>query len=291
MAKSGITNISGGGIGSDELTATKKQVLKGKTYVGADTNDEIGAGELDLGVISAGSGDVLASKVIVDKDGNPITGTLALTGNASDGQVLAGSTYYSTDPKTKRTGTIPNKGTAIASVGRGLNTQGLYYHIPKGYYAEDPNNPWVYSTRAEVASAIGLTAEKMVKGQSCLDMNGSTDWVYKPAKNEVIVDITKSPYVVSGLTNLEGAQWDTGLLWQGYIHPEWPVVFLRFNFGLYCAVAEGLSEPLFAVEDGKAYRLVYNRSNGYTSIYLISTSSASNIFRVRCSGGSSANPY
>lgn len=45
MAKCGVTNISGGGgIGSDELSVTKDYVLSGKTYVGADTNDEIGNG-------------------------------------------------------------------------------------------------------------------------------------------------------------------------------------------------------------------------------------------------------
>jgi len=45
MAKCGITNISGGGgIGSDELSVTKEYILSGKTYVGADTDDEIGTG-------------------------------------------------------------------------------------------------------------------------------------------------------------------------------------------------------------------------------------------------------
>ncbi|WP_143322484.1 hypothetical protein [Clostridium sp. HBUAS56010] len=45
MAKSGKTNISGGGgIGSDELTVTKDYVLEGLGYVGADTDDEKGVG-------------------------------------------------------------------------------------------------------------------------------------------------------------------------------------------------------------------------------------------------------
>lgn len=133
MAKCGITNIGGGGgIGSDELTATKKQVLKGKTYVGADTNDEIGIGELDLGVITAGASDVLAGKVSVDKDGNPLPGTM------------------------------PNRGTGYHGVGAGLNTQGLYYYIGPGYYYENPtNNPWVYMSRAEVAAILGIEPWKM----------------------------------------------------------------------------------------------------------------------------------
>ena len=47
MAKCGITNISGGGgIGSDELSVTADKVVEGNTYVGADTNDEIGTGTL-----------------------------------------------------------------------------------------------------------------------------------------------------------------------------------------------------------------------------------------------------
>jgi hypothetical protein len=133
MAKCGITNIGGGGgIGSDELSATKKQVLKGKTYVGADTNDEIGIGELDLGVITATSPDMLTGKVGVDKNGNPVTGT------------------------------IPSRGTGYHGVGSGLNTQGLYYYIGPGYYYENPtNNPWVYMTRAEVAATLGIEPWKM----------------------------------------------------------------------------------------------------------------------------------
>lgn len=39
-----ISSGGGGGVGSDELTATKSQVLEGTAYVGADTNDEIGQG-------------------------------------------------------------------------------------------------------------------------------------------------------------------------------------------------------------------------------------------------------
>jgi hypothetical protein len=132
MAKCGITNINGGGgIGSDELSVTKKQVLKGKTYVGADTNDEIGIGELDLGVITATSPDMLTGKVGVDKNGNPVTGTMA------------------------------NRGSAYHGVGSGLNTQGLYYYIGPGYYSEGSNNPWVYMTRAEVAASLGIEPWKM----------------------------------------------------------------------------------------------------------------------------------
>lgn len=47
MAKCGVTNVNGGaGIGSEEISVTKEYVLDGKTYVGADTEDEIGTGKM-----------------------------------------------------------------------------------------------------------------------------------------------------------------------------------------------------------------------------------------------------
>ena len=40
-----------------------------------------GGGGVDLDVITAGAEDVLAGKVIVDKNGEPLTGTMADQGN------------------------------------------------------------------------------------------------------------------------------------------------------------------------------------------------------------------
>ena len=71
----------------------------------------------DLGVITATAGDVVAGKVIVDKDGNPLTGTLALTGNVGTADVRNGKTFYSTDPKTKQTGSMREKGAATYTPG------------------------------------------------------------------------------------------------------------------------------------------------------------------------------
>lgn len=59
------------------------------------------------------------------------TGTLALTGNASVGQVLVGSTFYSTNPHAKNTGTMPNRGNPSTT----LTAQGQSYTIPDGYHA------------------------------------------------------------------------------------------------------------------------------------------------------------
>lgn len=87
-----------------------------------------GGVDLDL-VTVTDSSDVIAGKVIVDKDGNPLTGTLALSGNTTDGQVLSGQTYYNSDPKNKRMGTMQNCG----AVNQALGINGTYA-IPEGYH-------------------------------------------------------------------------------------------------------------------------------------------------------------
>lgn len=65
-----------------------------------------GGGGGDLDVITAEADDILSGKVIVDKDGNPLTGTLTLSGDAGAGDVLSGKTFYTTNPKSKQTGTM-----------------------------------------------------------------------------------------------------------------------------------------------------------------------------------------
>ena len=67
---------------------------------------------VDLDVVTAEAGDVVAGKVIVDKNGNPLTGTLTLTGNAGPGDVRKNKTFYSTNAKSKQTGTMAEKGAA-----------------------------------------------------------------------------------------------------------------------------------------------------------------------------------
>lgn len=280
MAKSGKTNISGGGgIGSDELTATKKYVLKGKTYVGSDTNDEIGAGELDLGVISAGSGDVLASKVIVDKDGNPITGTLTLTGNASDGQVLAGSTYYSTDPKTKRTGTMLSMGAQTINPTASQQTV---------------SSSGKYMTGNVVVNGVSnLTSENIKKDAVVGGVTGACDYAYRlPAREQIfnlaMMSVTKrsTADLISGITQLPP-------IWQGVIHPEWPYVMLKINstnlFIVGTGAADGLANPYYIDSNGVYAFYLVRRSGGNTSLYATSTTGNLPASYMYCYGYTTAN--
>ena len=71
-----MTGGGGGGGSSDDCTAVANDILKGKMAVYKGSDDE------------------------------PKAGTLELTGNAADGYVYSGKTYYNTDAHTKRTGTM-----------------------------------------------------------------------------------------------------------------------------------------------------------------------------------------
>ena len=101
--------------------------------------------------LTAEPGDVLKGKIAgVKGSDEPAAGTLELTGNASDSQVLAGSTYYNTNPKTKRTGTMVNQGAKTAA----LNAGGSYT-IPAGYH----NGAGKVTANTLASQTGGATAE------------------------------------------------------------------------------------------------------------------------------------
>ena len=120
-----------------------------------------GAGGADLDVITAGAGDVLSGKVIVDKEGEPLTGMLALTGTAADSHVLSGQTYYNTDAKTKRTGGMANRG----AVSQALNAGGSYT-IPAGYH-----------NGAGKVTANSLASQTSANAAAGHILSGKTAWV------------------------------------------------------------------------------------------------------------------
>ena len=121
MAKAVIMGGGGGGISSDELTAARGDVLKGKTAVTSDSSDE------------------------------PVEGTLELTGDAADSHVLTGKTYYNKDPKTRRTGTMPNRGAVAQELAAGGS-----YTVPEGYH-----NGGGKVTAKSLASQTGRSFQRM----------------------------------------------------------------------------------------------------------------------------------
>ncbi len=96
--------------------------------------------------------------------------TKANYGNASASQILSGKTALVGGKQVA--GTMPNNlsGTASSVI---TYENSLYYRIPAGYYGGLGWGSEISATYADVASAIGLTAGKLLKGQTVLGITGT----------------------------------------------------------------------------------------------------------------------
>lgn len=124
-----------------------------------------GAGGIaSLDFVTAEAGDILGGKVGADKDGEPVNGLLVLSGNAAASDVSSGKTFYTTDPKSKQTGTLKECGQAQTAGGWGTGGSGsdAYFamnRIPEGIYRSGGTDwgPEVRMKQSDVRSAIGAT--------------------------------------------------------------------------------------------------------------------------------------
>lgn len=197
MGKYLILKAGGGGIDPDDLTANVDDVVKGKIAGVAGQDD-------------------------------PVTGTLELTGTAAAGEVLSGKTYYTTNPKTKQTGTMANRG----AVSQALNA-GSTYTIPGGYHngsGKVTANSLASQTSATATAAYissGKTA--WVNGSkvtgTLATQGGST--TTPGTANKTVVTASKhvtGNIVVAGNSNLTAGNIKKGVnifgvtgTWEGYI--------------------------------------------------------------------------
>jgi hypothetical protein len=127
------TTINADGTGAKNLykpnTTDAPTIISGKAYT-------VWYNGTSFFVKASAEGDAVAGDVIKDKtfsndEDTGITGTLELTGNAAVGDVLATKTFYNTDPKTKRTGTMPNRGT----VSTDISAKATEVTIAQGYHS------------------------------------------------------------------------------------------------------------------------------------------------------------
>ena len=124
-----------------------------------------GAGGIaSLDFVTAEAGDILGGKVGADKDGEPVNGLLVLSGNAAASDVSSGKTFYTTDPKSKQTGTLKECGQSQTAGGWGSGGSGsdAYFamnRIPEGIYRSGGTDwgPEVRMKQSDVRSAIGAT--------------------------------------------------------------------------------------------------------------------------------------
>lgn len=104
-----------------------------------------GGGGADLDVITAGAGDVLTGKVIVDRKGDPLTGTMS------------------------------NNISGTKAVSLALWNGDLYYRIPKGAYLQPGSSdgyPEIKVAQADVAATVGVDGSKMLNSLNLLGVQG-----------------------------------------------------------------------------------------------------------------------
>lgn len=139
-----------------------------------------GGGGADLDVVTAGANDVVAPKVIVGPDGEPISGNLVdqPLGVAASGFRNGGSNVFFVD-------------------------------FPKGAYRQESSVglPSINVTAEQIRNAGGLTAAKLAQGQSAFGLTGT----YKGLGNAAAADVRSGKtFSTAALSNAAGTMPEQG---------------------------------------------------------------------------------
>ena len=167
-----------GGASSDETPARAADVLSGKTYLGADTDDDVGTGAMpDNGAMQktlrAGES-VTVPRGYHNGSGAVTAAPLAeqTPGNAAPGDIVAGTSAWVRGAKMdgtlmEREGEQPTTGVTISD---GLAHVGM----PPGAYRKNGRygTPEVKAPADMVARAAGLDGAKMLQGYAPLGVPG-----------------------------------------------------------------------------------------------------------------------
>ena len=167
---------SGGSINDVNFSAS--DLLSGKTA--NDSNGEIVTGTMpNKGAITASlncGGSYTIPAGYHNGSGKVTANSLASqTGaNAGAGDILSGKTAWVNGSKI--TGTMPNRGEYQVAGGIGFGDDYMAFNkIPYGCYPQSSNGwaPEIRAKKTDVANSIGLTADKIVKGNNILGVNGT----------------------------------------------------------------------------------------------------------------------
>lgn len=123
-----------------------------------------GGGGVDLDVVTAGAGDVLSGKVIVDKDGEPLTGTMVDRGNWTSSVAMNGSV---TIPGGKHGGGGKVTGPAVTQRGAWTSRLGVNgkVTIPQGYHNGSGYVDQALTTKAAATYTPGKSNQTIAAGQ------------------------------------------------------------------------------------------------------------------------------
>ncbi len=119
---------------------------------------------------------IVKGQSIAGVAGTAETGTNTNDANAGAGDILSGKTAYVKGSKV--TGSMPSYNRNSASSVVPWEDR-LYYRIPAGYYGGLDWGSEVSASNSDVASAIGLTADKLKKGENVLGITGTGETGYK----------------------------------------------------------------------------------------------------------------
>lgn len=121
---------------------------------------------------------ILDGGIINFKGGGGLTNTKLAAATAGTEHVLAPYTFYSGE-KNLKTGAIPTytQGEAGEVYNSGEQAKLFFRNIPEGYYKNGgetyPYRPEIYAGYSDVAGAIGLSADKVMKGNTILGVAGT----------------------------------------------------------------------------------------------------------------------
>ena len=209
---------SGGG--TDDVNFSASDLLTGKTA--NDSNGEKVNGTMpNKGAVTASlncGGSYTIPKGYHNGSGKVTANSLAsqTSANATAGDILKDKTAWVNG--SKLTGTIDNHGAITAGNSIVQSGDKVYCRMPKGAYLTNASSgyPEISYPQGDVATALGLTADKIVQGNTIGGITGTYKsindvWAYTPGtidlpterENTTIVSIPFEPSIIMGFCMTE----------------------------------------------------------------------------------------